>query len=103
MKWGGGEASSNDPVQLRGEFLIGKSACCLGRGTSIWEKHTVYSTDITKACRGGRGYFGGTPKSDSNGPEGFMSWAKLGVQGLVMIPRKKVWLKMLKYRRRSLV
>ena len=23
MKWGGGEASSNDPVQFRGEFLIG--------------------------------------------------------------------------------
>ena len=58
-------------------------------GTSIREKHTVYCTDITKACRGGRGYFGGTPKSDSNGPEGFMSWVKLGAQGLVMIPRKK--------------
>ena len=57
--------------------------------TSIREKHTVYCTDITKACRGGRGYFGGTPKSDSNGPEGFMSWVKLGAQGSVMIPRKK--------------
>ena len=57
--------------------------------TSIREKHTVYCTDITKACRGGRGYFGETPKSDSNGPEGFMSGVKLGAQGLVMIPRKK--------------
>ena len=72
-------------------------------GTSIREKHTVDSTDITKACRGGKGFLGGAPKSDSNRPEDFMSWLKLGAQGLVMRPRKKVRSNVLKYRRRSLV
>ena len=72
-------------------------------GTSIRKKHTVYSTDITKACRGGRGCFGGTPKSDSNGPKGFMSSVKLEEQGLVIKPKKKVQSKVLKYFRRSLV
>ena len=33
-------------------------------------------------------FFGGTPKSDSIRPEGFMSWVKLGAQRLVMRPRK---------------
>ena len=46
------------------------------------------STDITKACREGR-FFGGTPKSDRNGPQGFMSWVKLGAKGVVMRPPKK--------------
>ena len=58
-------------------------------GTSIREKYTVYCTDIAKASRGGRALFGGTPKSDSNGPEGFMFCVKVGAQGLVMRPRKK--------------
>ena len=89
MRRGGGEASSNDPVLLCGEFLIGLSACCIGRRNSIWEKHTVYCTDIIKAYRRGRGCFGGTPKSNSNGPQGFMSWVKLRAQGLVMRPKEK--------------
>ena len=62
----------------------------------------MHSAVITKACRGGRGFFGGTPKSDSNRVQGFMSWVRLGAQGLVMRSRKKNQPKMLKYRRRSL-
>ena len=61
----------------------------MGRGTSIREKHTVYCTDITKASRGGKIFFGGTLKSERNGLEGFMSWVKLGPQELVTRPRKK--------------
>ena len=54
MRWGGGEVSSNDPVQLREEFHW-----LISGGISIREMHTVYSTDITKVCRGGRKIFGG--------------------------------------------
>ena len=93
MRSEGGEAYSNDSVQLSREFLIGLSARSIRRGNSIREKHTVYSTDITEAYIGTRGFFGATPKSDSNGPQSFVSWVKLKAQGLIMRPKEKILVK----------
>ena len=69
MRWGGGEVSSNYLVLLKGEFLIGLSAEEPASGRSI-----LFIVQILqKFVEEEENSLEGTAKSNSNGPQGFMS------------------------------